>query len=77
MTIPELRKQVKELGFSLKISTLYYGKHADFYKGKERLPQIFAGKSHLEAWQPLIDFLNRCPEVKDESGCKVFGIKSR
>lgn len=75
MTIPELRKKVKELGCKLQISTMYYGKHADFYKGKERLPSIFAGKAHLEAWKPLLDFLRTAPEVQDEQGGKVYGVK--
>lgn len=75
MTISELRKQVKAIGFKLVISTLYYGKHADFYLGKERLPQIFSGKTHLETWKQLITFLKTCPEVVDETGAKVYGLK--
>jgi hypothetical protein len=75
MTISELRKKVKELGYKLTISTLYYGKHADFYKGKEVMPSIFAGKDHLESWKPLLDFLKTAPEVLDERGGKVYGVK--
>ena len=58
-TVPELRKELKKIGFNVKTMQLSWGPHANYFnlEGKE-LPSLFHAGNPIEPWQPLYDFID-------------------
>lgn len=55
-SLREVRSQIKDLGFKLKIKSMSFGRSAVYTKmdGRE-MPDIFTSDS-LQQWQPLVDW---------------------
>jgi len=60
--INEVRRELKKLGFKVRLKNLSWGPHAEFYDYEgNAFPSMFS-KETLERWKPLIDYkkgLNR------------------
>ena len=57
MKLSELRKELKAIGFKVKIESLSFGKYATFTNmDGHTMPSIFFGEEHRLKWFPLIDY---------------------
>lgn len=76
-TIPELRKELKKIGFNVKIKTLSWGPHADYVDSDGvSCPSIYGSDEARSHWKPLHDFLNEHADelrsIKEEHN--VYGL---
>jgi len=74
LTLTELRRDLKKLGFKVLIKRMSWGPHAVFKnKQNDEMPSMFTDAT-LAEWKPLIDYLKGVDEVTDK-GDKVYGAK--
>ena len=73
LTVNELRKKLKSIGFNLKIETFSFGKHGSVIRNdtKETMPTMFTEESKKE-WQPAIDMIQSITVI-DSHGDRVCG----
>ncbi len=75
MTINELRKELKAIGFKVKLERMSFGRVATFTNldGKS-LPSIFFSLEDREPWQPLIDYrINNDSRLKELREADLIG----
>jgi hypothetical protein len=68
MKLSEVRKQFREVGFSLRVQTFSFGKHASIYnKQGQKMPSIFFDPEHLEQWMDAVQVKSQLDAVTDDS----------
>jgi hypothetical protein len=81
ISINEVRRDLKKLGFKVRLKSLSWGPHAEFYDSNGNgFPSMF-NKETLAYWKPLIDYkkdLNRRYDaVVDKYGDFIYGFDFR
>lgn len=57
MTISDLRKELKAIGFKVKLTSMSFGKHAVYCNADGiEMPSIFFGESARQSWIKLIEY---------------------
>ena len=75
MELSKFRKELKSLGFKVKVNSMSWGYHATITDMEgNKMPTIFT-KTTLEYWKPVISFLKDLKEDVNKNGDKVYGLK--
>lgn len=80
ITIKELRKKLKPLGYTVRSKKLSWGRHITYVHvetGEGHVMSVFTPEQ-LERWTPLHDFLRTIPmnaRLVDENGERSYGSK--
>jgi predicted HTH domain antitoxin len=57
MTISELRKELKSLGYKVRLTKMTWGRHATFLSNDGRdMPSIYFNEEQRQEWIKLIDY---------------------
>ena len=80
MTINELRKAIRPLGFSVRTEILAWGPHATYRHDDTDTKMTFNALTpgRWKTWQPLLDHLNAYPDgtrVTTRDGERIRGCK--
>ena len=77
MKLSELRKELKAIGFKVKVTTFSFGRHATYQSldGRDQ-PSIYFGEEHRQEWIKLIEYqsmnLARLKVLKEDE--KISGL---
>lgn len=57
MTLAQLRKELKAIGYKVKVTTFSFGRHATYQSldGRDQ-PSIYFGEEHRQEWIKLIEY---------------------
>ncbi len=79
-SLTDLRRQLKALGFGIKVISLSFGRSGQFVRlsDKRPLPDLFFGEADQTPWFPLIEFvqahqaeINTIAKAEGISGLKL------
>ena len=67
LTVKELRKKLKPLGFNVKTKSLSFGQAGIVVRISDgaELPSMFMNQEHLQQWKPAIDAITNINVVDD------------
>jgi len=75
MQLNELRKELKIIGFKLKVKTMSWGAHITFYNNSgEQRPQLYHSQEQLDKWVPLNNWLSTHQSDLDELKKDYYGL---
>jgi hypothetical protein len=75
MKLSELRKELKSIGFKLKVKTMSWGPHITFYHiAGEQRPQIYHTQDQFDKWFPLNDWLTNHQSEIAELKKEYYGL---
>jgi hypothetical protein len=82
MSLNELRREIRKLGFTVKTQMLSWGRHATFVhiESKKELAFNVASEETWKLWQPLLDYLadrenaSRIDTISATEGYKLYGL---
>ena len=78
MTLKELRKAIKPMGYKIKTKMVSWGRHLTYVhieNGKELTGNVFNSET-IKPWQPLFDYLATIPcntLLEDTESRRVYG----
>lgn len=76
MQLKELRKQLKQHGFTVKTEMLTWGRHATIIRISDRakMPSVFHGEDHRQEWIQAINIVAQIEDLMDKDE-KIYGAK--